>query len=77
MRIGDMVQITEQPWNAFAGELVIVLKIDEDGHGFDFVIPESRGHAPTSFITQTLGNFNLEKLGIKVPATKKKLDKKA
>ena len=66
MRVGDMVKITEEPWNIHSGECVIVTKIDEDGKGFDFVIPESRGHAPMRFVVATLGNFDLKKLGVKL-----------
>jgi hypothetical protein len=65
MTVGDMVQLTENPWNMFAGECVIVTKIDDDGRGFDFVIPERRGHAPMHFAKFSLGHFSLEKLGIK------------
>ena len=69
MRRGDMVQISEDSisWNQFGGELVIVTKVDDDGQGFDFVIPERRGHAPMKFAVGNLGNFDLEKLGVKEP----------
>jgi hypothetical protein len=66
MEIGTMVKITEEPWNQFAGELVIVTKIDDDGIGFDFVIPERRGHAPMKSAIASYGQFDLEKLGIKI-----------
>jgi hypothetical protein len=65
MKIGDMVQLCEEPWHQYAGECVLVTKIDDDGQGFDFVIPETRGHAPIKFAELFLGNFDLEKLGIK------------
>ena len=65
LKPGDMVRITENPWNTHAGDCVIVLKVDEDGKGFDFVIPERRGHAPVRFVVSHLGNFDLGKLGVK------------
>jgi hypothetical protein len=62
---GDMIQLCEEPWHQHAGECVIVLRVDDDGQGFDFVIPESRGHSPMRFAKHTLGHFDLAKLGIK------------
>jgi hypothetical protein len=66
MEIGMIVEITKEPWNQFSGEMVIVTKIDADGKGFDFVIPERRGHSPMKFAIASYGIFNLEKLGIKI-----------
>lgn len=66
MKVGDLVRITETPWNQFGGEYVVITKIDADSRGFDFVVPESRGHAPAHFIERNLGNFDLEKFGIKI-----------
>lgn len=64
MKVGDMIQLVDKPWHQFAGEFVIVTKIDDDGKGFDFVIPETRGHAPMKFAKFTLGNFDLTRLGV-------------
>jgi hypothetical protein len=63
---GTMVRLVEEPWSLHAGECVIVTKVDADGRGFDFVIPERRGHAPAKLVDISLGHFDLEKLGIKV-----------
>jgi hypothetical protein len=65
LKVGDMVRIVEEPWSVHAGDLVFVRKIDEDGLGFDFVIPESRGHAPAHFVERVISNFDLKKLGVK------------
>lgn len=62
---GDMVQIVEEPWNIWSSDLVIVTKVDADEQGFDFVIPERRGHAPMKFAKFYMGGFSLEKLGVK------------
>jgi len=63
MHPGDMIRISEHPWNQFAGEIAIVSKIDKDGKGFDFTIPEQRGHAPINFAESLISDgFNLEKL---------------
>jgi hypothetical protein len=61
---GDMIKLADGP-GLHAGECVIVLKVDEDEKGFDFVIPERRGHAPMKFAIEHLGHFDLEKLGVK------------
>ena len=58
MRIGDMIELTEIPWHQHAGEYVIVTRIDEDGRGFDFMIPESRGHSPMKFAARTITHFD-------------------
>ena len=63
---GDMVRLVEKPWHQHAGEHVIVTKVDDDGKGFDFVIPETRGHAPMSLVEKLISHFDLEKLGVKV-----------
>lgn len=65
MKVGDFVMITEEPWNMFSGQLVFVTKIDDDEGGFDFAIPEQRGHSPMKFAVRNFGNYNLEKVGIK------------
>jgi hypothetical protein len=59
---GDMVKLCEEPRHQHSGECVIVTKIDDDGRGFDFVIPETRGHAPMKFAAAHLGHFDIEKL---------------
>jgi hypothetical protein len=63
---GDMIRLVEEPWSIYAGECVFVLKVDENEQGFDFVIPERRGHAPMKFAAQNLGNFKLDRLGVKM-----------
>lgn len=66
MRVGDMVQLCKEPWHQHSGDCVLVTKIDDDGQGFDFVIPETRGHSPMKFAQHSLGNFDLKKLGINI-----------
>jgi hypothetical protein len=65
VRKGDLVQLCERPWHVLASEMVLVTEVDEDGQGFDFVVPEQRGHAPMKFVKYVNGNFDLEKLKIK------------
>jgi hypothetical protein len=70
MERGDIILIVKDPWNhqgytQFAGETVLVTKVDDDGEGFDFIIPERRGHAPKRFAERRIGHFDLEKLVIK------------
>jgi len=60
---GDMIQLSEEG-GVCDGEIVIVTKVDEDGQGFNFVIPEVRGHAPMKNALSTISHFDLEKLGI-------------
>ena len=62
---GDLVVITKEPWSQFAGQCVVVTKVDEDGHGFSFVIPEQRGHAPMRLAARRISHFDLEKIGVK------------
>lgn len=50
LKPGDYVQLVSEPWHQHAGDVVVVTKVDEDGEGFDFVIPEQRGHCPLKLV---------------------------
>jgi hypothetical protein len=69
MRPGDMVVLVNEPRHPLAGEAVIVTAVDADGQGFDFAIPEIRGHSPMRFAQYTVSHFDLDKIGLK-PETK-------
>ena len=59
---GDMVRLAKEPWSVHAGEYVIVTKVDDNGNGFDFVIPEQRGHAPMRLADLFISHFDLSQL---------------
>ena len=54
LAVGDFVQLIAEPWHLHAGCFVLVTKVDEDGNGFDFVVPEQRGHSPATFVREII-----------------------
>jgi len=67
---GDMVRITEWPWNQFAGECVLITKAEvitldnKEFVAYEWVIPERRGGGAEKFIEEYVSHFDLEALKV-------------